>query len=81
MPLPSHLMNISVVPRPLVDPSKPSRNNFKVLVKELNCNVDSEIAFSKIHAHDSSTFWLDSAKVEKGLSRYSYMGNISGPAR
>ena len=35
---------------------------------------DPEEVFVNLYGKKEHTFWLDSSKVEKGLSRFSYMG-------
>ena len=82
IPLPESLVNISVVPSPLVDKySNPSKASFHALVSCIDYMVDSESAFTSLFADSTDTFWLDSARIEKGLSRYSYMGSSGGPNR
>ncbi|GAA2097250.1 aminodeoxychorismate synthase component I [Streptomyces albiaxialis] len=41
--------------------------------------VDAEAAFTALHQHSDPAFWLDSAHVEEGLSRFSFLGDTSGP--
>ncbi|KAJ1336662.1 hypothetical protein BSLG_006981 [Batrachochytrium salamandrivorans] len=41
--------------------------------------INSEDLYRRLYAEKTSAFWLDSAKVEPGLSRFSYMGDSSGP--
>ena len=40
---------------------------------------DPEAAFAALFGGDTSAFWLDSARVISGLSRFSMMGGASGP--
>ena len=81
MALPEYLLNISVIPAPLVCPNSAKTTNFEVLIRPQDFIVDSELAFAHFYSNQTqcNNFWLDSAKVEKGLSRYSFMGDISGP--
>ncbi|MFD5015259.1 aminodeoxychorismate synthase component I [Streptomyces chartreusis] len=48
-------------------------------VRFLERAVDAESAFTALHGDSSRAFWLDSAHVEPGLSRFSFMGDADGP--
>ncbi|MEU6255956.1 aminodeoxychorismate synthase component I [Streptomyces sp. NPDC047043] len=41
--------------------------------------VDAEAAFTRMYGASRRAFWLDSALVEEGLSRFSFFGDDSGP--
>jgi para-aminobenzoate synthetase len=41
--------------------------------------VDAEAAFLALFAESASCFWLDSSRVESGLSRFSFLGDGTGP--
>lgn len=41
--------------------------------------MDAEAAFTALHGTSSRAFWLDSAHVEPGLSRFSFLGDADGP--
>jgi para-aminobenzoate synthetase len=41
--------------------------------------IDAEEAFSQLYGTSTRAFWLDSARVEPGLSRFSFFGDASGP--
>ncbi|ARH92367.1 aminodeoxychorismate synthase component I [Streptomyces sp. MOE7] len=41
--------------------------------------VDTEAAFARLHADAPHCFWLDSSRVEEGLSRFSFLGDATGP--
>ncbi|MEZ4829640.1 MAG: aminodeoxychorismate synthase component I [Bacteroidia bacterium] len=47
---------------------------YEVLVEKLDINPDSAQVFDNLYGDDENVFWLDCSKVEKGLSRFSYMG-------
>lgn len=79
LPLPEALRSISVVPSPLVQQDTLMESSFHSMILCLDNIVDSEAVFSRLYETSEDTFWLDSARIEKGLSRYSYMGNIAGP--
>jgi para-aminobenzoate synthetase len=36
-------------------------------------------AFATLYGQESYSFWLDSSRVEAGLSRFSFMGGVGGP--
>jgi para-aminobenzoate synthetase len=46
---------------------------------ELPVAVDTEAAFETLFAGSPDCFWLDSSRVEPGLSRFSFLGDVSGP--
>lgn len=41
--------------------------------------ADSEAIFLKLFDNTPYCFWLDSSRVEEGLSRFSFLGDTSGP--
>ncbi|MFJ3796804.1 aminodeoxychorismate synthase component I [Streptomyces sp. NPDC090088] len=41
--------------------------------------VDTEAAFSRLFAGSARSFWLDSSLVERSRSRFSFLGDDSGP--
>jgi len=41
--------------------------------------ADAESVFLELFADNPYCFWLDSSRVEKGLSRFSFLGDTSGP--
>ncbi|WP_206269478.1 aminodeoxychorismate synthase component I [Streptomyces antioxidans] len=41
--------------------------------------ADSEAIFLKLFGDTPYCFWLDSSRVEEGLSRFSFLGDTSGP--
>lgn len=70
--------------RPAVPPAAaggraPARSPFRVLSRRIAGFVDSESAFDRLFAASPEAFWLDSARVIEGYSRYSFMGDASGP--
>jgi para-aminobenzoate synthetase len=48
--------------------------------QELARAIDTEAAFVELFAASPSAFWLDSSLIEPGRSRWSYLGDASGPA-
>ena len=73
-PILSNFDSIDVIPHPLVLPSTAQAKSMKVLIKQLDFQIESEVIFSNLFSKSDYSFWLDSAKVEAGLSRYSFIG-------
>ena len=48
--------------------------NYSLYYEKLSEWKDPEKVFVSLYGKKEHTFWLDSSKVEKGLSRFSYMG-------
>ncbi len=61
--------------------SSPQKQNqeFEIYSKKLNYYPDAEQAFVHLFGEDINAFWLDSSRVEPGLSRFSFMGGSGGP--
>jgi para-aminobenzoate synthetase len=51
----------------------------RLAVEELPGAIDAEAAFAQLFANSPDAFWLDSSRVEPGLSRFSFLGDASGP--
>ncbi len=51
----------------------------QLLVRRIDRAVDTEAAFSTLHGTSTRAFWLDSAYVEAGRSRFSFLGDADGP--
>ncbi len=56
--------------------AKPS---YQVHVRELSVLPDAEVAYRELFAGKDHSFWLDSGTVIEGLSRFSFLGDGSGP--
>ena len=76
----------SATPRPLPRPAskRPQRRGrdpqrCRVVVRKLNRWVDTRRAFESLFVHSEHAFWLDSSAVVPGYSRFSIMGDVSGP--
>ncbi|MFC4148103.1 aminodeoxychorismate synthase component I [Micromonospora mangrovi] len=66
--------------RETVHASAPSTTTgLRLHVRSLDWETDAEEAFGRLFRDSSHAFWLDSARVEEGLSRFSYLGDASGP--
>ncbi|KAJ3321468.1 hypothetical protein HDV06_004137 [Boothiomyces sp. JEL0866] len=75
--LPDTFNQMTVIPHPLVPKTCP-KVSFKAVTKKLSY-ANAENVFDELYSKLDKSFWLDSAKVEQGLSRYSYMGCSDGP--
>ncbi len=51
----------------------------RVFARRLDLALDCDAAFARLYGHGAESFWLDSARVIKGYSRFSFMGDASGP--
>lgn len=51
----------------------------KAFWREVPRAIDAETAFGALYGESPHAFWLDSALVADGLSRWSYLGDASGP--
>jgi para-aminobenzoate synthetase len=60
---------------------KPSedRHRYRLHVRRVPVLPDAEDAFVELFSDDAHRFWLDSSEVIPGLSRFSFMGDGSGP--
>jgi para-aminobenzoate synthetase len=67
------------MPNPAARAKPPTSQVRKAFWREIPRAVDTEAVFSKLFAGASHAFWLDSALVAPGLSRWSYLGEASGP--
>jgi para-aminobenzoate synthetase len=78
--LPDILQEITVIPKPLIPLSSSKTKHFVAHIEQLALHLNSEKVFTTLFSELDNAFWLDSARIEKGLSRYSYMGaGIAGP--
>ena len=55
------------------------RKGRRTFWRQLPAHVDAEAAFVALFADCPTAFWLDSSLVEPGRSRWSYLGDASGP--
>lgn len=78
----------AAVPRPAgaarqaaAGPARPSRRPVVLQAHSVRLNrvIDAESAFTELYGTSTRAFWLDSARVEPGLSRFSFLGDASGP--
>ena len=62
-------------------PSRPSLPPAALQVHSVRIDrlIDADDAFTELYGTSTRAFWLDSARVEPGLSRFSFLGDASGP--
>ncbi len=60
-------------------PQVPASETRKAFWRELPRAIDAEAAFCTLYKDASHAFWLDSSMVDPALSRWSYLGDASGP--
>lgn len=66
---------------PLLSPADTAQKQqpkFQLLARKLDQYPDTEQLFVHLFAESSTAFWLDSSRVEAGLSRFSFMGDGAG---
>jgi para-aminobenzoate synthetase len=61
-------------------PPRPAIRRRKAFWRALPLRFDTEAAFVDLYGDSPTAFWLDSSRVEAGLSRWSYLGDASGPS-
>lgn len=71
----------AVIPRParVVPRPRPTAPAYRLHTRRIAGAVDTEAAFTRMYAASRRAFWLDSALVEDGRSRFSFFGDDSGP--
>lgn len=78
-----HRSSSAPTPRPTVKtsgvPAGTQPAAYNVHVRKLQVLPDAESAFRRLFAGSGPRFWLDSSQVISGLSRFSFMGDASGP--
>lgn len=70
------------VPNAYVPRDRPvpaAENGFQIHYSELPAFCDPEEVFCHLFREEPVAFWLDSSRVEPGLSRFSFMGAAGGP--
>lgn len=54
------------------------QQEFEICTRKLNLCPDTEQMFVHLFGKSPNAFWLDSSRVEPGLSRFSFMGDSNG---
>lgn len=52
---------------------------YSFLIRKLPFHPDPELAFTALFSHSTHSFWLDSSAASSDRSRFSYLGDNSGP--
>lgn len=55
------------------------RPAYELRSRRLHRLMDAEQVFTGLYGAERHAFWLDSSRVEEGLSRFSFMGSAGGP--
>ncbi|MDQ4104829.1 MAG: aminodeoxychorismate/anthranilate synthase component II, partial [Actinomycetota bacterium] len=63
----------------IVQPTPAEATPYQVHVRQLPVLPDPEITYRELFSTHPYSFWLDSSAVLDGLSRFSFMGDGSGP--
>ncbi|MEH2258192.1 aminodeoxychorismate synthase component I [Nostoc sp.] len=64
---------------PVIDrPRQEQKEKFKLYTRKLDICPNTEQIFVQLFGDAANVFWLDSSRVEFGLSRFSFMGDGSG---
>ncbi|KAA6213160.1 aminodeoxychorismate synthase component I [Streptomyces albofaciens JCM 4342] len=54
-------------------------DGYRLHVRTLSLEPDTDALFRALFARSRHAFWLDSSRVEPGLSRFSFLGDAGGP--
>ncbi|ASW56769.1 aminodeoxychorismate synthase component I [Plantactinospora sp. KBS50] len=57
----------------------PPTRRYRLRVRVIDFEVDTDAAFRRLFGSSPYAFWLDSAHVEPGLARFSHLGDAVGP--
>ncbi|MEU0070875.1 aminodeoxychorismate synthase component I [Streptomyces sp. NPDC006332] len=60
-------------------PRRAAGATYRLHTRRVAGAVDAEAAFTRMYAASERAFWLDSSLVEPGRSRFSFLGDDSGP--
>ncbi|MFD3591140.1 aminodeoxychorismate synthase component I [Nocardia sp. NPDC058640] len=55
------------------------QRSFRLAHKVIERAIDTEAIFLRKYSEGTAAFWLDSEHVERGLDRFSFLGDASGP--
>ncbi|MFF4992343.1 aminodeoxychorismate synthase component I [Streptosporangium saharense] len=68
----------TVSPTSPVSPREHESGRWRLRVRTVPFEADTELTFRRWFAASPSAFWLDSSRVEPGLSRFSFVGDGGG---
>ena len=57
----------------------PARGPYRLHVREVDHLPDAHAAFTALFGQSQARFWLDSSRIEPGLSRFTFLGAPAGP--
>jgi len=66
------------IPMPSSSSCQKQQQKFQLCTRKLNLCPDTEQMFVHLFGKSPNAFWLDSSRVEAGLSRFSFMGDSGG---
>jgi para-aminobenzoate synthetase len=69
----------AVTPAPAAAPGTAAPHGYRLHTRLLGTCVDAEAAFTRRFSRAPHAFWLDSSRVAAGLSRFSFLGDGTGP--
>ena len=75
----SHPVNKVKSVLPVNTAARASTSGFALEYRRLEGRWETATVFDGLYGKESCAFWLDSSLVRKGLSRFSFMGDASGP--
>ncbi|MBN3909408.1 MAG: aminodeoxychorismate synthase component I [Nostoc sp. NMS1] len=70
--------NSGTAPIPSSSYCQKQQQEFELCTRKLSLCPDTEQMFVHLFGNSLNAFWLDSSRVEAGLSRFSFMGDNSG---
>jgi para-aminobenzoate synthetase len=70
--------NSKTAPIPSSFSGQKQQHKFELCTRQMNLSPDTEQMFVHLFGNSPNAFWLDSSRVETGLSRFSFMGDSSG---
>ncbi|MER5640345.1 aminodeoxychorismate synthase component I [Kitasatospora sp. NPDC002227] len=68
--------SVAGAPRPVV---APENSPYKLHVRKVDALPCREAVFREFYTDSEHSFWLDSSNVIEGMSRFSFMGDTTGP--
>jgi len=66
-------------PAPTIQPTAKKSQTLRVLVAQQATSAPTELVFQSLYGSSPHSFWLDSSRRDSELSRFSFLGDSSGP--
>ena len=79
VPEPRNTANSEREPKGAFKRPEASAGKWRLTGRALRVRADTEVLYSVLFGASESGFWLDSSMTQPGLSRFSFMGDTSGP--